>query len=108
VSAAQPFEPSQRHSVFDAQRTGDAVRFSVRLQPRASRNEIAGLQGVSLKVRVTAPPVEGMANQALIDFLSAVLGIPRRNVCIVSGLSSRTKIVEIREVDLARIQQLAD
>jgi uncharacterized protein YggU (UPF0235/DUF167 family) len=50
----------------------------------------------------------GMANQALIDFLSAALGIPRRNVCIVSGLSSRTKIVEIREVDLAIIQQLAD
>jgi uncharacterized protein YggU (UPF0235/DUF167 family) len=49
-----------------------------------------------------------MANQALIDFLSESLETPRRNVCIVSGLSSRTKIVEIREVDLARIQQLAD
>ncbi|HVS60409.1 MAG TPA: DUF167 domain-containing protein [Gemmatimonadaceae bacterium] len=95
-------------SDFDAHRTGDAVRFSVRVQPRASRNEIAGLQGVSLKVRVTAPPVDGMANQALIDVLSETLAIPRRNVCIVFGLTSRTKVVEIREVDLGRIQQLAD
>jgi len=95
-------------SDFDAHRTGDAVRFSVRVQPRASKNEIAGLQGVSLKVRVTAPPVDGMANQALIDVLSETLAVPRRIVCIIFGLTSRTKVVEIREVDLARIQQLAD
>lgn len=95
-------------SGFDAHRSGDAVRFSVRLQPRASRNEIAGLQGVSLKVRVTAPPVDGMANQALIDFLSESLGVARRNVSIVSGFSSRTKVVEVRDVDLERIQQLTD
>ena len=49
-------------SGLDARRTGDAVRFSVRLQPRSSRNEIVGTQGNFLKVRVTAPPVEGMAN----------------------------------------------
>lgn len=95
-------------SEFDAHRRGDAVRFSVRLQPRASKNEIAGVQGVSLKVRVTAPPVDGLANEALIDSLSTALTIPRRNVCIISGLSSRTKIVEVREVDLERILQLAD
>jgi uncharacterized protein len=95
-------------SHFDAHRTGDAVRFSVRLQPRASKNEITGLQGFSLKVRVTAPPVDGMANQALIDFLSETLVVARRNVRIVSGLTSRTKVVEIREVDLEKIQRLAD
>lgn len=95
-------------SDFDAHRRGDAIHFSVRLQPRASKNEIAGLQGVSLKVRVTAPPVEGMANEALIDSLTAALKIPRRNVCIVSGLASRTKVVEVRDVDLDRILRLAD
>jgi uncharacterized protein YggU (UPF0235/DUF167 family) len=47
------------------------------------------------------------ANQAPIDFLSEALGIPRRNVFIISGLSSRTKLMEIHGVDLARIQQLA-
>jgi uncharacterized protein (TIGR00251 family) len=95
-------------SGFDVHRRGDAVRFSVRLQPRASKSEIAGLQGVSLKVRVTAPPVDGLANEALIDSLSVALEIPRRNVCIVSGFSSRTKIVEVREVDIEKILQLAD
>ena len=94
-------------SGFDAHRRGDAVRFSVRLQPRASKNEIVGLQGISLKVRVTAPPVEGIANDALVELLSKELQTPRRNVCIVSGNSSRTKVVEISGVDLESVQRLA-
>jgi uncharacterized protein YggU (UPF0235/DUF167 family) len=49
-----------------------------------------------------------MANQALIDFLSETLQVPRRDVRIVSGVTSRTKVVEIREVDLERIKRLAD
>ncbi|HTD83172.1 MAG TPA: DUF167 domain-containing protein [Gemmatimonadaceae bacterium] len=91
-----------------ARRHGQVIRLSVRLQPRSSSNEIVGLQGESLKVRVTAPPVEGMANEALIDFLSASLKTPRRNVCIVSGHSSRTKLIEVRGVDLEEVQRLAD
>ena len=94
-------------SAFDAHRRGEAVRFSVRLQPRASRNEIAGLHGCSLKVRVTAPPVDGLANEALIVLLSRALGASRRSVCIVSGHSSRTKVVEISEADLESVQRLA-
>lgn len=94
-------------SGFDAHHRGDAVRFSVRLQPRASKNEIVGLQGISLKVRVTAPPLEGMANDALVELLSKELQTPRRNVCIVSGHSSRTKVVEISGVDLESVQRLA-
>ena len=94
-------------SDFDAHRRGDTVRFSVRLQPRASKNEIVGLQGTSLKVRVTAPPVEGMANDALVEVLSKALKISRRNVCIVSGHSSRTKLIEISEVSLESVQRLA-
>jgi uncharacterized protein len=93
---------------FDAHRRGDAVRFSVRLQPRASKNEIAGLQGAALKVRVTAPPVDGSANEALIELLSKALNTTRRNVCIVSGHSSRTKLIEISEVGLESVQRLAD
>ena len=93
---------------FDAHQRGKAIRFSVHLQPRASKNEIAGLHGGSLKVRVTAPPVEGLANDALIDFLSQSLDIPRRNVCIVSGFSSRNKVVEVSEADLEAVQRLAE
>jgi len=94
-------------SGFDAHRRGDAVRFSVRLQPRASKNEIAGLQGVALKVRVTAPPVDGLANEAMVELLSKALATSRRNVCIVSGHSSRTKVVEISGVDLEAVQRLS-
>lgn len=62
---------------------------------------------MSLKVRVTAPPVDGLANDALIDFLSTALDISRRNVCIVSGRFARTKVVEIEGVDLESVQRLA-
>ena len=82
------------------------MRFSIRLQPRASKNEIAGLHGGSLKIRLTAPPVDGLANEALIGFLSDELGVARRNVCIVSGHTSRTKVVEIGGVDLESVQRL--
>jgi uncharacterized protein (TIGR00251 family) len=92
---------------FDARQLGQAVRFSVYVQPRSSRNEVVGIHGSGLKIRMTAPPVEGLANEALIDFLSRELEIPRRNVCIVSGFASRTKVVEISEVDLETIQRLA-
>lgn len=83
------------------------MRFSVRLQPRASKNEIAGLQGRALKVRVTAPPVDGLANDALIELLSRALNTSRRNVCIVSGHTSRTKLIEISEASLESVQRLA-
>ena len=91
-----------------ARRAGDCVRLSIRLQPRSSRNEVAGLQGDYLKIRITAPPVEGMANEALMVFLSESLKVSRRNVCIVSGHSSRNKIVEVRGVELEAVQRLAD
>ena len=94
-------------SGFDAHLRGKAVRFSIRLQPRASKNEIVGLQGASLKIRVTSPPVDGLANNALIGFLSDALGVSRRNVCIVSGHTSRTKVVEVSEVTLEAVQSLA-
>jgi len=67
--------------------------------PRASRDEVAGAgaDGV-LRVRLTAPPVEGRANEALVRFLAEELGVPRRQVRLVSGESSRTKVVSIEGV----------
>jgi uncharacterized protein (TIGR00251 family) len=71
------------------------VRFDVRVQPRASRNEIAGVRNGVLRVRLTAPPVEGAANEGLIDFLADELGVARRQVRIVSGFGSRNKVIEV-------------
>ena len=67
----------------------------MRVQPRASRDELAGMQGEVLRVRLTAPPVDNAANDALIDFLADKLGVPSRMVRIVSGFGSRNKLIEV-------------
>lgn len=83
-----------------------AVRFSVRLQPRSSRNEIGGVQNGALRVRVTAPPVEGSANDALVQLLADNLDVPRRDVTIISGAASRNKTVEVSGVEAERVLNL--
>lgn len=83
------------------------VRFPVRVQPRASRTEIAGTHQGALKVRLQAPPVDGAANEALVEFLAESLGVPRRMVEIVSGASSRTKVVEVAGIDAGAVSRLA-
>ncbi|MBW1990255.1 MAG: YggU family protein [Deltaproteobacteria bacterium] len=65
------------------------------VQPRASKTQAAGLLDGALKVRLAAPPVEGAANKALAAFFSKALGVPKSNVSIVSGLSSRRKAIFI-------------
>lgn len=82
------------------------VRFPVRVQPRASRTEVAGTQQGALKVRLQAPPVDGAANEALVDFLAESLGVPRRQVRIVSGATARTKVVEVTGVDVDAVTRL--
>jgi uncharacterized protein (TIGR00251 family) len=85
---------------------GSVVRFSVRVQPRASRSAIEGVHAGALKVRLTAPPVDGAANEALVELLADRLGVPKRAVVIVGGASSRTKVVEVDGVDVARVRLL--
>jgi uncharacterized protein (TIGR00251 family) len=75
------------------------VRLRVRVQPRASRTECTGLVGHELKIRVAAPPVDGAANDALVRFLAALLGVPRSAVMLVAGVSSRSKVFEVRGAD---------
>ena len=68
---------------------------SVRVQPRASRNEVAGLVGDTLKIRLTAPPVEGAANDACLAFLAKLLDLPPSRLAIIQGERSRNKVVRI-------------
>lgn len=84
-----------------------AVRFSVRVQPRASRSGLDGVHGDALKVRVHAPPVEGAANAAVVAVLAEALGVPRGAVTIVAGASGRTKVVEVAGVPAAAVLALA-
>ena len=69
--------------------------FAVRVVPRASKNEIVGVHGDALKLRLTAPPVEGRANDALIAFLAQRLGVRKRQVEIVTGATSRLKMIRV-------------
>lgn len=77
---------------------GTGTSLSVRVQPGASKSEVVGPYGDEIKIRIHAPPVDGKANEALVEFLSDVLEIPAKRVVIVSGESSRSKIVEIHDL----------
>ena len=67
-------------------RDGNDLVLDVRVQPRASRSEIAGPHGERLRIRLQAPPVDGRANSALIEFIAAAFGLPRSRVVIEHGL----------------------
>jgi uncharacterized protein (TIGR00251 family) len=81
-------------------------RINVRVQPRASSNEIVGYRDGILRVRLQAPPVDGAANEALVRFLADEFGVSRRQVRIVSGSGSRNKIVEVEAVALPALDRL--
>ena len=82
------------------------VTFLVRVQPRASKDEIAGEMGGALKVRLQAPAVEDRANEALVEFLAQLLKTSRTAVRILSGERSRTKRIEIRGVTRQQVLAL--
>jgi len=75
--------------------TQPQATLSVRVQPRASRNEVAGLDGETLKLRLTAPPVEGEANDACLAFLAKLLDLSPSRLAIIQGARSRNKVVRI-------------
>jgi uncharacterized protein (TIGR00251 family) len=77
---------------------GDLL-LSLYVQPRSSRNELAGLHGESLKLRLTTPPVDGKANKAVITFLAKLLKIPKSALIIRSGLQSRSKKIVVSGLD---------
>jgi uncharacterized protein len=64
---------------------------TLRIIPRAAKNAVQGVHGDALKIRLSAPPVDGAANAALIDFLSDTLSLPRARIQLLSGQTSRTK-----------------
>lgn len=71
--------------------TKDGIVLTIRVVPRASKNEITGELGDALKIRLQAPPVEGKANKALIQFLADTLDLPRNRISILSGDTGRNK-----------------
>lgn len=86
--------------------TNTGVVFRIRVVPRASRSEIAGVQDDALKLRITAPPVEGKANEACIDLIAGRLGVKKAQVTIIAGQASRTKTVAVTGIEKEAIAAL--
>ena len=85
--------------------TDRGATFAIRVQPRASRNAIAGEMGDALKLALTAPPVEGKANEACVEFFANLLKVPRSSVTIASGESSRNKVIRITGLSAGQVEQ---
>ena len=92
--------------MVETQERDGAVIFAVRVQPRASKDEIAGEMGGAMKIRLRAPAVEDRANEALVEFLAGLLKTSRSAVSILSGERSRVKRIEIRGVTRQQVLNL--
>jgi uncharacterized protein len=88
--------------------TPEGTFLEIHLQPRASRNEIVGAREGSLRVRLTAPPVEGEANKECIRYFSKILNVPKSNIEMVQGFKSRHKTLLIRGVGAAAVHRLLE
>jgi uncharacterized protein (TIGR00251 family) len=93
--------------VFGVCDHGDAISFEILVQPRASRAKIGPVHDGRLKISVTAPPVDGAANAAVIELLAARLGVARGAIEIAAGQTGRRKRVRVRGVTRAAIEGLA-
>jgi hypothetical protein len=87
------------------QESGGGVTFTVRIHPRGKKNAITGVLGDALKVSLTAPPVDGKANTACIEFFAKLLKVPRASVTIASGLASREKIIRVAGLPAEEIRK---
>lgn len=91
--------------MIPVQESNKGVSFAVKVHPRARKNAISGIVGDALKLALTAPPVEGRANQAVIEFFSDFFEIPRTSVSIASGETSRNKVIRIAGVPAQTVRE---
>ena len=85
---------------------GDGIILSLHIQPRASKNEVCGVQDNALKIRLTSPPVDGAANKLCREFLAGVFDVPKSSVEILAGETSRHKRVRIHSDDGERLAHI--
>lgn len=92
--------------MLDLAPTPDGIRLRVRVAPRAAHARILGVHDGALKVSLTAPPVDGAANDALVAFLAEALGVPKRAITITHGLTSKSKTLRIAGVSEQQVRAL--
>ena len=90
---------------FTVRETAQGAQFALRVQPRSSRNAIAGVVGDAVKLSITAPPVDGKANQAVIEFLAELFRVPKSSIAIVSGETGRNKVIAVRGVSAEQVRK---
>jgi uncharacterized protein len=90
---------------YPVQTSDDGVTLTVRVLPRASRNQVVGVEQGAIKIKLTAPPVEGAANAALIEFVAGWLGVRKSAVSIVSGETARHKRVRVIGFTVEAVRQ---
>jgi len=91
--------------VLNLKEDKNGVVFTVKVQPRSSKNEICGIYGGAVKIKLTSPPVEGEANESLINFLSKSLNISKGQIEIIGGHKSKNKLIKMRGVKRERIEE---
>lgn len=91
--------------MIEVRDTPGGAAFAVKVQPRARKNAITGELGGALKLALTAPPVEGKANAACIEFLANFLSVPRSSITIASGESSRGKVIRITGLSAVELRK---
>lgn len=92
--------------MLNVREDGEGIIFAVRVQPRSSKNEICDLYGDAIKIKLTSPPVEGEANEGLIEFLAKSLDISKGQVEIISGHKSKNKIIKITGIKKEKVTDL--
>ena len=91
--------------MLELRQSGPDVLLSVFIQPRASRNALAGIHAGALKLQLTAPPVDGAANDACVRFLADVLDLHRSDLSIVKGTQARRKLIRITQASAAELRE---
>jgi len=91
---------------YGIETTPTGVLIKIYVAPRSSSNKIVGAHNGELKIALTAPPVEGAANKALVEFMAKLLGVPRASVSIISGETSRHKVLRVQGVDAQAVLQM--
>ncbi|GGG63036.1 DUF167 domain-containing protein [Edaphobacter dinghuensis] len=87
-----------------AQNVPDGCTLAVRVHPGAKKNDVTGLHAGAVKISLTTPPVDGRANEALIEFIADLLRIPRSRIALLSGTTSRMKVLRITGKSAAEVQ----
>jgi uncharacterized protein (TIGR00251 family) len=83
------------------------ITLTLHIQPGAKKTEFAGRHGDALKIRLAAPPVDGKANEALVKFIATTLHLPKSSVTLISGQTSRRKVLEVNGAESSEITTLA-